>query len=309
MIDLSIIMVSYNTKELTLDSLKSVFEQTKGVSFEIIVLDNNSRDGSLEAISQAFPHVKLIASKENHGFAQGNNIAVKVAVGEYVLLLNPDTVVLEEAIQKLLLFAKKNPGARIWGGRTLFSDGSLNPASCWRRSTLWSLFCYTFAITWAFRSSPFFNAEGYGGWNRDSVKQVDIVSGCFFMIKRDYWRKLGGFSVEFFMYGEEADLCLRAGKLGAMPMVTPEATIVHYGGASEKVRADKMVRLFVAKALLIKRHWHGLLIRPGLILLTLWPLVRVCILTVKSVIGNNKEVQDEKNTWGSIWQQRQQWLK
>ena len=308
-IDISIIMISYNTKDLTLDSLKSVFEQTNAVNFEVIVLDNHSSDGSVEAIAQAFPQVKLIASKENYGFAQGNNIAAEHASGNYLLLLNPDTVVLDGAIQKLFLFAEGNPDAHIWGGRTLFADGSLNPASCWRRLTLWSLFCYTFALSWAFRNSAIFNAEGYGGWNRGSIKRVDIVSGCFFMIKKDYWQELCGFSPEFFMYGEEADLCLRAAKLGAKPMVTPEATIVHYGGASEKVRADKVVRLFVAKAQLIKRHWHALAIRPGLILLTLWPLVRVLILTLQSVVGNNEKVQDEKHTWGSVWQQRQQWLK
>jgi len=308
-IDLSIIVISYNTKELTLHCLRSVFDQTEGISFEVIVLDNNSSDGSAEAIEHEFPNARLIASNENFGFAKGNNIAVDEAEGAYILLLNPDTVVLNGAIQKLLAFARKKPDARIWGGRTLFGDGSLNPASCWRRLTLWSLFCYAFALTWAFRTSAVFNAEGYGGWNRDSVKCVDIVSGCFFMIKKDFWRELSGFSPKFFMYGEEADLCLRAGKFNAKPMVTPEATIIHYGGASEKVRADKVVRLFAAKALLIKRHWNTLLIKPGLILLTLWPLVRVIIFTAKSVAGNNKKVQDEKNTWNLIWRQRKQWLK
>jgi len=308
-IDLSVIIVSYNTKKLTLDSLQSVFEQTEGITFEVIVLDNDSRDGSIEAIAAGFPQVKLIASKENLGFAQGNNVAVKEAKGEYILLLNPDTVVLDGAIQKLYKFAQANPDAGIWGGRTLFGDRSLNPASCWRRLTLWSLFCYTFALTWAFRDSAIFNAEGYGGWNCDSVRHVDIVSGCFFMIKKDFWQELGSFSPEFFMYGEEADLCLRAAKLGARPMVTPDAVIVHYGGASEKVRSDKMVRLFVAKAQLIKKHWHVLLVKPGLILLILWPLVRVVIFTAKSAIGNNKKIQSEKDTRGSIWRQRQQWLK
>jgi len=294
MIDISIIVISYNTKDLTLDSLKSVFDQTNAVNFEVIVLDNHSSDGSVEAIAQAFPQIKLIASKENYGFAQGNNIAAEHASGNYLLLLNPDTVVSDGAIQKLFLFAEENLDAHIWGGRTLFGDGSLNPASCWRRLTLWSLFCYAFALTWAFRNSSFFNAEGYGGWNRDSIQHVDIVSGCFFMVKKDFWQELGGFSPEFFMYGEESDLCLRAAKLGAKPKVTPEATIVHYGGASEKVRADKVVRLFVAKARLIKRHWHALLIKPGLILLPLWPLVRVLILTMRSAIGSNKKVRDEK---------------
>jgi len=308
MIDLSIIMVSYNTKKLTLDSLQSVFEQTEGITFEVIVLDNDSRDGSIEAIAASFPQVKLIASKENLGFAHGNNIAVKHASGDYLLLLNPDTVVLDGAIQKLFLFARENPDAHIWGGRTLFADGSINPASCWKRQTLWSLFCSAFALTWLFPSSSIFNSEGYGGWNRGSIKRVDIVSGCFFMIKKDFWQGLGGFLPEFFMYGEEADLCLRAAQLGARPMVTPDAVIVHYGGASEKVRSDKMVRLFVAKALLIKKHWNPILVKLGIVMLTLWPLVRAMIFTMKSLVGNSEDVQ-KKITWKIILQERQQWLK
>ena len=267
MIDLSIIMVSYNTKELTLSSLQSVFDETKGVSFEVIVLDNNSSDESVDAIAQEFPQVKLIACKENYGFAQGNNIAAKEAKGKYLLLLNPDTVILDGAIQNLLRFANENKKAMVWGGRTNFADGSLNPSSCWCQITLWSIFCNAVGLTRMFPDNSFFNPEGYGGWNRDSVKQVDIVSGCFFMLKRELWDKLGGFSPEFFMYGEEADLCLRSAKLyGAKPMVTPDATIIHYGGASEKVRADKMVRLLTAKVKLIRKHWPPMMALIGTVL-------------------------------------------
>src|SRR5690606_35725860 len=125
------------------------------------------------------------------------------------------------------------------------------------------VFCVATGLSSLFRGSSLFNPEGYGGWKRDTVREVDIVSGCFFLIRRELWERLGGFDPAFFMYGEEADLCLRARKLGARPMVTPEATIVHYGGASERVRADKMVRLLQAKALLIRRHWGPVAARSG----------------------------------------------
>src|SRR5688500_1121742 len=124
MTDLSIIIISYNTKEMTLDCLKSIFEQTSGISFEVIVLDNASRDNSAEAIAAGFPQVKLIAHQENLGFAGGNNLAARKAAGEYILLINPDTVVLDGAIQKLFRFAEDNPAAGVWGWRTLFGDKS-----------------------------------------------------------------------------------------------------------------------------------------------------------------------------------------
>ena len=306
MVDLSIIVISYNTKELTLHCLRSVFEQTEGITFEVIVLDNNSSDGSVEAIEHEFPNVRLIASNENFGFAKGNNIAADEAEGEYLLLLNPDTVVLNGAIQKLLAFARKKPDAHIWGGRTLFGDGSLNPASCWRRQTLWSLFCYAFALTWAFRTSAVFNAEGYGGWNRDSVKCVDIVSGCFFMIKKDFWRELSGFSSKFFMYGEEADLCLRAAKFNAKPMVTPEATIIHYGGASEKIRADKMVRLLNAKRLLIKNHWPVWKYKLGVLIYPLYLMNRALVFGILGLI--KKKYNAESSDWLDVWRRRKEWM-
>ena len=305
MIELSIIMVSYNTKELTLSSLRSIFEQTKDILFEVIVLDNASIDGSADAISREFPQIKLISSKENYGFAKGNNIAIKEAKGEYLLLLNPDTIVLNKAIQHLMAFAKKNQEARIWGGKTQFSDGSLNPASCWRKMTMWNIFCRSFGLAWLFPSSPLFNSEAYGGWPRDTVREVDIVSGCFFMIKREFWESLNGFSPQFFMYGEEADLCLRAKNFGAKPMVTPDATIVHYGGASEKVYADKMVKLLKAKHLLLKKHWPFWKYKIGMIIYPLYPLNRTIVLRILGLFSKrfNKEVY----VWQEIWQRRNEW--
>jgi len=305
--NLSIIMVSYNTKQITLDSLHSLFEQTEGITYEVIVLDNDSSDGSAEAIADAFPQVKLIVSKDNLGFAQGNNVAIREATGEYLLLLNPDTVVLNGAIQKLLAFAGEYPDAKIWGGRTQFKDGSLNKASCWGRMTFWSLFCSTFGLTWAFPNSQLFHSEAYGGWPRDSVRHVDIVSGCFFMIEKAFWHKMNGFSREFFMYGEEADLCLRASAFGAKPIITPDATIVHYGGASEKARADKMVRLFTAKVKLIRNHWSPWMQSMGVGLIAISPLSRLAVLSLLRVSGKKSAIEAYE-VWRLIWRKRDHWL-
>lgn len=299
----SVLIVSYNTREMTLACLRSVAVQTQ-IPHEVIVIDNKSQDGSAEAVAAEFPDVLLMAEQDNHGFAKGNNIAAKRARGEYVLLLNPDTIVLNGAIDQLVAFAERKPRAKIWGGRTFFGENSLNTSSCWRRMSLWNIFCRTAGLTGVFPRSALFNSEAYGGWDRDSERQVDIVSGCFFLIKRVDWEKLGGFDPVFVMYGEEADLCLRASRdLSAMPQVTANATIIHYGGASERVRADRVIRVLRAKAEMLNRHipgWQRPLAR-GLFLL--FPLSR----KIAASIGVRKGGGESSNVWREVWQRRAEW--
>lgn len=295
----SIIVVSFNTREMTLACLRSVVAETH-VPYELIVIDNASSDGSAEAIAAEFPDIHLMAETDNHGFAKANNIAALEARGEYVLLLNPDTLVLDRAIDKLLAFAALEPQAGIWGGKTLYGDHSLNPGSCWGRMTLWNVFCRTTGLTGIFSASEFFNGEAYGAWDRSTQRRVDIVSGCFFLLKRDFWNELGGFDLSYVMYGEEADLCLRAAASGADPQVTPEAVIVHYGGASETVRSDMMVRLFRAKITLINRHfarWQQPLARG---LFRLWPFTRALASRFRKGDGGG-------SAWAEIWQRRGEW--
>ncbi|MCR9212728.1 MAG: glycosyltransferase family 2 protein [Proteobacteria bacterium] len=306
--EVSIIVVSFNTKEMTLECLRSVYEQTTQVSFELIVVDNASQDQSAEAIASEFPHLNLIASEDNLGFAAANNLAATKASGEYVLLLNPDTLVLDHAIDKILAFAKSSPDARLWGGRTLFGDRSLNPTSCWHQMTIWSLFCYATGLSGMFPESGLFNSEGYGGWKRDTVQEVDIVTGCFLLITTSLWRQLDGFDRRFFMYGEDADLCLRAKKAGASPIITPEATIVHYGGQSEKIVTDKMVRLLTAKVTLMRTHWGTLRKIFGLAIYSLLPLSKIVTLWLFSLVSGNKSRKTNVETWREIWQRRREWI-
>ncbi|MDX9835207.1 MAG: glycosyltransferase family 2 protein [Desulfobulbus sp.] len=306
MVDVSIIIISYNTREMTLACLHSVYEQTKEISFELIVVDNDSKDNSAQAITKGFPDLNLISSKENIGFARANNLAAEIAKGDFLLLLNPDTVVLNGAIQKLLAFARKHPGNRVYGGRTLFGNFTLNPTSCWKKPTLWSLFCYATGMVSIFRRNALFDPESYGPWQRDSVREVDIVTGCFLLIEKKLWGQLDGFDPQFFMYGEDADLCLRAAQEGARPIITPNATIVHYGGASEKVRADKMIRLFRAKEQLIKRHWISSPALLGKSLLRFSVLSRMVACTFLNSISPRR-FGTKLESWREIWQRRKEW--
>lgn len=308
LVDVSIIMVSYNTCALTRAALDSVLRETHDASYEVIAVDNASRDGSAEMIAAHPVGARLIRLQENIGFARANTLAAKSARGRLLLLLNPDTVVLDGAIDKLVAFARSHRTARIWGGRTLFADGTLNPSSCWGRMTAWNLLCRAVGLTAIFPDSEVFNGEAIGGWKRDRVRQVDIVSGCFFLIEKELWDGLGGFDKLFFMYGEEADLCLRAAAFSAKPLITPEATIIHYGGASERVRSDKMVRLLAAKMSLIRRHWHPGLVPLGRVLLAAWPLSRAIATTALSLVRRGAAQSQSAAIWRQIWIRRREWI-
>lgn len=304
---LSILVVSYNTREMTLACIASVFEQTRLTPFELIVWDNASSDGSPDAIEQVFGgRIKLIKSDQNLGFAAANNRAADIASGNRILLLNPDTVILNGAVDHLAAFADRFPSSGIWGGRTLSGDHRLDPSSCWGRQTIWSLFCQATGLSVAFKHTNIFNPEGIGGWNREGIRAVDIVSGCFLMIQCELWGALGGFREEFFMYGEEADLCLRAARLGARPMVTSEATIIHFGGASERVLADKLAKLLKAKRLLIDMHLSPAIRPIGRLLLFLWPVRRYLIHAVLARIGRRASIE-ARGAWLEAVQRYREW--
>jgi GT2 family glycosyltransferase len=307
-IDLSIIIVNFNTRQMTLACLRSIYAETRDISYEIIVVDNNSVDDSANAIATEFPGVRLIALGENTGFARGNNIAAKEARGRRILLLNPDTAVLDHAIDRLVGFANETPMCRLWGGRTLFKDGSLNPFSCWRRMTLWSLACFAIGLTYAGSSSPILSPETYGGWKRDTVRHVDIVSGCFLMIDRALWDQLGGFDPTFYMYGEEADLCLRARRAGARPIITPHATIVHYGGASAPSTLERLVMLFKGKATLVNRHWSPVSRRMGRVLFLLVPVVRWWGYGLSAQLSGREDFHRSADNWRMMWVRRKDWI-
>jgi len=305
--EVDVIVVNYNTPSLTKEAIASLCKETK-LSINLILVDNNSADDSLKILRDIKEIDKFIALNENVGFAQANNIAARESSSDYILLLNPDTVVLNQAVDKLFEFSQRYRNSLIWGGKTLFPNHKLNPTSCWDKQTISSLFFQSIGLSSIFRKSCLFNQEGIGCWDRDGVKFVDIVSGCFFLIKRDLWEKLGGFDRDFFMYGEEADLCLRAKKYGANPVVTSDAVIVHYGGASEKVKTEKMIRLLKAKMLLIDHHFSNQARGVGRFLLAMWPLSRlIAFIFWNRLFSVDRKVEEQ--TWKEIWNRRTEWRK
>ena len=307
--DLSVIVVNYNTRELVLECLASLRAETTGIEYEVLVVDNDSPDGSAAAIRERFPDLDLIEPGANLGFAEANNLASERARGEWVLLLNPDTVVLDGAVHKLLAFARKSAQPGIFGGRTLFADLSLNPSSCWGRITPWSAFCEGTGLSWIFKGTRLFDPESLGSWPRDSVREVDIVSGCFFLLRRRDWEALGGFRSKVFpMYGEEADLCLRARALGLRGFITPDATIVHLGGASERVRADKFVRLFLARTRLVREHWPARLVPFGLWMARSRVAMRAVAATLIARLAPNEGREERARVWREIRARRGEWL-
>ena len=304
----SILIVSYNTRDMTIACLRSIMDQARDETFEVIVVDNTSTDGSADEIERQFSDVTLIRSPHNLGFARANNLAAVHAKGEYILLLNPDTVVLDRAVDRIVEFARSHPDARIWGGRTVFEDGSLNPTSCWAYMTLWSLSCQATGLSTMLPGSTLSNPEAYGGWNRDSVREVDIVTGCFLLADRKMWNCLDGFDRDFFMYAEEADLCYRAHKKGAQPKFTPAATIIHYGGASEVVLCEKVKKLFCGQITFLNKHWPTPKRGLGVNLIKLYALVRMFGYFAATLLTRSERHKAASREWRNVWLERNQWM-
>ena len=299
--DASILIVTYKCRDEARDCLASIFRETHGVRIETLVLDNASDDGTVEMVREEFPDVQLVALDENIGFAAGVNRLAEHASGEYLLLLNPDTVVHPHALERLVAFARERPQHGLYGGRTLNPDGSVHPASCWGKPTLWSLVCFATMLSTAFKGSRLLDPESLGHWQRDSVREVDIVTGCLLLAPATLWKELGGFDLRFFMYGEDADLALRAAALGYRPAITPDAVITHEIGASTESRPDKMVLVYRGKAALLRKHWPPPKRQLGLALL--WAGVGL-----RALVARATSTREGGATWRAVWGARRNWL-
>lgn len=306
MSQVDIILVSYNTAEYTVRAIESVFEQTKHTDVNLIVVDNASSDDSVARIRSTFPDISLIETGANLGFAGGVNVGAKAGSAEYVLLLNPDTVILDGAIDKLVNFAKQHPKSGVWGGVTLNNDLSLNPNNARARIDFRTLLFSALGLSKLFKSSCFFNHDNYGCWDRKSERDVDVITGCFFLTPRALWEELEGLDETFFMYAEEADYCIRAIKQGYQPRVTPDARIIHHGGVSEVNLSGKMIKLLKGKSHFIKKHepqWKQPVFK-GLLLLHVFNKYASSSL----LAFVKKDKRPLSNEWRTIFQERQNWL-
>jgi GT2 family glycosyltransferase len=228
---LSIIILCWNDLKVIAECLKSIFDETTLLEFEVIVSDNGSSDGSLDFIRERFPTVRIVENRSNLGFAKGNNAGIRVALGDYVLILNPDTIIRDHALNKLVHFADRHPEAGAFGCRVLNTDGSFqNPAR--PLPTVRGYLLAALCLRWLGRFSARFDSDLYQGWDGRSVREVGYQSGCCVMFRGELLNRLGGFDERFFYHFEETDLCARVWESGTAILYDPDAEIVHLGGQS-----------------------------------------------------------------------------
>lgn len=283
--DVSIVIVNWNTSDILRDCLSSIFEQTYNIEYEIIVVDNASTDGSVEMVRREFPQVVLIENSGNRGFAAANNQGIAVAKGRYVLLLNSDTIVLDNAIAKSVAFADANPEAAVAGCRVLNSDRTLQ-RTCFMFPSILNMLLSSSYLYKLFPKSTFFGRERMTWWDRNDVREVDAVTGCFMLVKREAVEQVGLMDERFFMYGEETDWCYRFKQAGWKMVFTPDAEIIHLGGqSSKKVAVEMSLQLRGSILHFFKKHRSSLEYRLARFLVLIFFAVRIPVWFLKYLLS------------------------
>jgi GT2 family glycosyltransferase len=262
---LSIIIVSWNTKDLLRSCLESINQYPPGHPYEVFVVDNVSTDGSIEMVVEDFPQVQLIANKTNVGFAGGNNQAISQSVGDYILLLNPDTEVKPGALDALIDFLDETPEAGVAGAKLLNPDGSLQE-SCYPKPTLIREFWRLFYLD---EVRPYARYK-MARWDQKKPKEVDVLMGACMLLRREIIEAVGLFDVDYFIYSEEVDLCIRIQKAGWSLHWIPQAEVVHYGGQStQQLAAEMFLQLYKGKIMFFRKHsgWLAVLLYKVILLM------------------------------------------
>jgi len=265
---LSIVIVNYNVRHFLEQALGSVRRALQGIDGEVWVVDNNSADDSVRMVRERFPEVKLIVNTDNPGFAVANNQAIRQSRGEYVLLLNPDTLVEEDTFRKCVIFMDEHPEAGALGCKLLDGSGKFLPESKRGFPTPWVAFCKTFGLSTLFPRSPIFNRYHLGHLPENETNEVDVLAGCFMFLRRTALDKCGLLDEAFFMYGEDIDLSYRIQQAGFKNYYFPDTKIIHYKGESTKKGTLNYVRTFYqAMIIFARKHFSGR--RAGLFVMML----------------------------------------
>lgn len=255
--DLSIIIVSYNTEALLQECLSSVFSAiSKQISFEVIVVDNDSKDGSVEMVKKEFPQVVIIENKENMGFSKANNVGIKASFGKFVLFLNSDTVMKEYTIEVLLEFMEKHPHTGACTCKLVMPNGQMDDACHRGFPTPWNAFSHFIGLSKIFPFTTLFGGYNLTYLNMNTVHEVDALAGAFMLVRREAGEQVGWWDEDYFFYGEDLDFCYLLKQNGWKIFFIPSVTVLHYKGVSGGIKkvskeittADKKTKRKVTKA-------------------------------------------------------------
>jgi len=252
----SVVIVNYNVKDFLLQALRSVEAATARLDTEIIVVDNNSSDNSVAFLRPLFPLVNFIESAENLGFGRANNIGINIARGEFILLLNPDAIISEDTLEVMKNYLENRPETGIAGCKVINPDGTFQVACRRGFPTPWASFCKLFGLQALFPNSPLFARYNQTFRNEDETYDVDALIGAFMFCRTQVLRDIGGFDPDFFMYGEDIDLCYRVQAAGWKVAYYPATTVVHFKGESARRSSMNEVRVFYeAMAIFARKHY------------------------------------------------------
>lgn len=272
--DLVTVIVNYNTKDLLLACLDSIFASEDGFSSQVIVVDNASTDGSAQAVEERLPQVRLMRNRENLGYAQANNQGLRHAEARYYLLLNPDTVLARDTLARMLRFMEERPEVGIAGPKLVLADGRLDLA-CRRSFPSPEVSFYRMVgLSRLFPRSRRFGRYNLTYLDPDQVTEVDSVVGAFMLIRADVLEQVGYLDEAFFMYGEDLDLAYRAKAVGWKVYYNPEVEVLHYKrSASTQNRKVARTAFYLAQHLFYRKHyaeatprWLHWLILAGIVL-------------------------------------------
>ncbi len=298
--DLSVIIVSWNTCQVLRECLESVQRQRSSASIDVWVVDNASKDGSAEMVRETFPAVHLIENSENVGFARANNAAVAASSGRYVLLLNSDTVVLSGAFDALVDFLDAHPEAGAAGAHTLNPDGSLQ-VSTYPSPTLARELWFLLHLD---RLRPY-GAYDMAQWSSDQPRAVDAVLGACLIVRQATLDQVGALDPAYFMYSEEIDLCYRIRRAGWRIYWVPQAKIVHYGGQSTRqVAASMFIQLYRSKVLFFRKNqgrWAAVVYKLVLLAVTIPRLVLTPLAWLEPREKREPHLTLANHYWSLLW--------
>ncbi|MFI5251799.1 MAG: glycosyltransferase [Bacteroidota bacterium] len=253
--EVSVVIVNYNVRPFLENALNSLRKALSGIDAEIIVVDNASTDGSIEMLRSSFPEVMLIINEYNAGFGAANNTAMKRSTGRFILLLNPDTIVQEDTVRVMIKFFGEHAEVGIAGCKVLNPDGTLQLAC--RRSfpKPWVAFTKVSGLSSLFQGSPLFGRYNLTYKNPNESYEVDAISGSFMFLRREVYVQTNGFDEEYFMYGEDLDLCYRVQKFGWKVYYVHSTQIIHYKGESARRSDIDEVKIFYeAMYVFVNKH-------------------------------------------------------
>jgi GT2 family glycosyltransferase len=242
-LDVSVVIVSWNTCDILRGCLRSIFEQTRGLSFEVFVVDNDSHDKSAQMVQIEFPEVNLIVNAENRGFAAACNQGMRAASARFMLLLNPDTVILDNAISRCVQYADAHPDVGVVGCQVLENEHRITPTGFSFPSPM-NIFLALSGLSRVFPRSRLFGRPEISWWDRMTEQDVDVVTGMFMLVRREAIAQVGLMDESYFVYSEEADWCYRFAQAGWRRVFTPTAQIIHLDGGA-KSTSQASTKMFV----------------------------------------------------------------